>query len=142
LCESRMLPIALGESRIHTKGRLAYGARKHQGGGMAEDDNDLNEDMLEPSESVDSDELGDTVGDAVAEPPDEWAGADRIGTTAEEERAGETLDERLADEQPDIQPVEQTDRPSAAVAPEDLDETVDDVMVPGEPVDGEDISYD
>lgn len=109
---------------------------------MAEDDNDLNDEMLEPSESTDSDELGERVGDEIAEPPEHWAGADRVGTTAAEEREGETLDQRLAEERPDIQPVEQPTRPSANTAPEDLDETVDDVTVPGEPVDGEDLSYD
>lgn len=109
---------------------------------MAEDDNDLNDNMLEPSESVDSDELGERTGDTIAEPPERWLGADRVGTTAGEEREGESLDERLAEERPDVQPVEQPARPSANTAPENLDQTVDDVMIPGEPVDGEDIAYD
>lgn len=107
-----------------------------------DDDNDRNAEMLESSESLDSDELGEDVGDTIADAPEDWAGADRVGTTAQEERAGETLDERLAEERPDIEPVDQPDRPSANTAPENLDDSVDDVVVPGEPVDGEDIAYD
>ncbi len=107
-----------------------------------DDDNDLNDEMLESSESLDSDELGENVGDTIAEPPEGWAGADRVGTTAQEEREGETLDERLAEERPDIEPVDQPERPVADTDPENLDDSVDDVVVPGEPVDGEDIAYD
>jgi hypothetical protein len=109
---------------------------------MADDDNDLNDEMLDASESTDSDELGEKVGDSIAEPPENWAAANRVGTTAREERDGETLDERLAEERPDVAPVDQPDRPSANTAPENLDESIDDVMVAGEPVDGEDIAYD
>ncbi|WP_127781648.1 hypothetical protein [Rhodococcus sp. X156] len=110
---------------------------------MAGDDNAMNEDMLEPSVSLDPDEIGDPVSDTtIAETTEDWLGADRVGTTAAEEREGETLDERLAEEVPDIEPIEQLDRPAAALEPEELDETVDDVVVPDEPVDGEDISYD
>lgn len=107
-----------------------------------DDDNDLNAEMLDSSESTDSDELGERVGDSIAEAPEDWAGANRVGTTAQEERTGETLDERLAEERPDVEPVEQLDRPSAATAVQNLDESVDDVVVEGEPVDGEDITYD
>ncbi len=107
-----------------------------------DDDNDLNAEMLDASESTDSDELGERVGDSIAEAPEHWAGADRVGTTAREERDGETLDERLAEERPDVAPVDQPDRPSANTDPGDLDESVDDVVVDGEPVDGESITYD
>jgi hypothetical protein len=109
---------------------------------MADDDNDPNDQMLEDSESLDSDELGEGVGDGVADAPDDWAGADRIGTTAREERDGETLDERLAEELPDIGATERPDRPLANTYTEDLDEVTNNVVVLGERADGEDIAYD
>jgi len=117
-------------------------ASRHSRGMADDDDNDLNAEMLDASESTDSDELGERVGDSIAEPPENWAASDRVGTTEREEREGETLDERLAEERPDVAPVEQPGRPSANTDPEDLDESIDDVVVAGEPVDGEDVAYD
>ncbi|MFD1813671.1 hypothetical protein [Rhodococcus gannanensis] len=62
------------------------------------------DDTLDPSESLDSDEVRNDDGDTVVDPPDGWSGADRIGTTAREQRDGETLDQRLAEEEPDVVP--------------------------------------
>ncbi|MDF2824955.1 MAG: hypothetical protein K0R68_2363 [Mycobacterium sp.] len=47
---------------------------------------------LSPSESLDSDEVRNDDGDIVADPPDRWI----------EPKEDETLDERLADEVPDV----------------------------------------
>jgi hypothetical protein len=47
--------------------------------------------MLEPAESLDSDEVGNDDGDEVSDPPDEWIGVDDNGP----------LDDRLAAEVPD-----------------------------------------
>lgn len=121
---------------------MAQNGPTRQGKHMAADDNDPNPEMLDESESLDSDELGENVGDGIAEPPDDWMAADRVGTTAQEERDGETLDQRLAEERPDITPLEQPDRPSANTDAEDLDDSIDEIIVPGEPADGEDIAYD
>jgi hypothetical protein len=49
---------------------------------------------LEPSEATDSDEIRNDDGDEVVDPPQEWI-------EAEED---ESLDERLADEVPDVSP--------------------------------------
>jgi hypothetical protein len=49
---------------------------------------------LEPSEATDSDEIRNDDGDEVVDPPEEWI-------EAEED---ESLDERLADEVPDVSP--------------------------------------
>jgi hypothetical protein len=49
------------------------------------------DDMLEQAESLDSDEVRNDDGDQVADPPDEWIGADD----------NETLDDKLAGEVPD-----------------------------------------
>ncbi|MBP1160204.1 hypothetical protein ABIC28_002320 [Rhodococcus sp. PvR044] len=56
---------------------------------------------LNASESLDSDEVRNDDGDDVVDAPDHWSEADRFGTTAAEAAAGETLDERLAEEEPD-----------------------------------------
>jgi hypothetical protein len=49
------------------------------------------DDTLSPSESLDSDEVRNDDGDAVVSPPDEWIAP----------REDESLDERLAEEEPD-----------------------------------------
>ena len=59
-------------------------------------------DMLNASEGTDSDELRNDDGDVVVDPPEDWSEADRFGMTAREEQEGESLDDRLAAEEPDI----------------------------------------
>jgi hypothetical protein len=60
------------------------------------------DDTLSPSESTDSDEVRNDDGDNVVTPPDGWSEADKFGMTPREEREGETLDDRLAEEEPDV----------------------------------------
>ncbi|HEY2199295.1 MAG TPA: hypothetical protein VGH69_16625, partial [Mycobacterium sp.] len=60
------------------------------------------DDTLSPSESTDSDEVRNDDGDSVVDPPDGWSEADKFGMTAREEREGESLDDRLAEEEPDV----------------------------------------
>ena len=62
------------------------------------------DDTLSPSESTDSDEVRNDDGDIVVDPPDDWSEADRFGMTAREEREGESLEARLAEEEPDVVP--------------------------------------
>jgi hypothetical protein len=62
------------------------------------------DDTLSPSESTDSDEVRNDDGDIVVDPPDDWSEANRFGMTAREEREGESLDARLAEEEPDVVP--------------------------------------
>ncbi|BBZ72902.1 hypothetical protein [Mycobacterium paraseoulense] len=59
-------------------------------------------DTLNPSEGTDSDELYNDDGDIVVDPPEGWSEANRFGMTAREEREGESLDARLAEEEPDV----------------------------------------
>ncbi len=61
-------------------------------------------DTLDPSESTDSDEVRNDDGDIVVDPPEGWSEADKFGMTAREEREGESLDQRLAEEEPDVIP--------------------------------------
>ncbi|MCM6772081.1 hypothetical protein NDR87_02685 [Nocardia sp. CDC159] len=60
------------------------------------------EDMLRQAESLDSDEVRNRDGDVVVDPPEDWTGADRFGMTSREQREGQPLGERLAQEEPDI----------------------------------------
>ncbi|WP_322751351.1 MULTISPECIES: hypothetical protein [unclassified Frankia] len=64
---------------------------------------------LEQSESLDSDGLGSTDRghdplDDGWDPPDRFGPGERFGTTAAEQRAGESLDSLLSQEQPDPDP--------------------------------------
>jgi hypothetical protein len=59
---------------------------------MARDTSDDN--PLTPEEALDSDEVRNDDGDEVVDPPERWIDA----------REDETLDERLADEEPDVSP--------------------------------------
>jgi hypothetical protein len=57
---------------------------------------------LDPFESTDSDEVRNHDGDTVVNAPDGWSEADKFGMTPREEREGESLDQRLAEEEPDV----------------------------------------
>jgi hypothetical protein len=86
--------------------------------------NDLGgaEDMLSPMEATDSDEVHNDDGDEVVDPPEGWSGVTRIGMSTGEDRIGETLDGRLAQEVPDVTP-DDVD-PRDADEPADRDEAV------------------
>lgn len=85
-------------------------------------------DTLSPSEGLDSDEVRNDDGDEVVDPPEGWSGADRFGTTQREEQEGESLDQRLAEEEPDVEPAEPLDKPVAATPADELTEDVDEVI--------------
>ncbi|MGZ4597758.1 MAG: DUF5709 domain-containing protein [Actinomycetes bacterium] len=62
---------------------------------------DLEDDgVLQPADSLDE-ELDADVLDTGVVPADRYAGATRFGTTLDEERRGESLDQLLAEEEPD-----------------------------------------
>lgn len=66
-------------------------------------------DSLSPAEATDSDEIRNDDGDTVVDPPDHWSEADKIGDD-------ETLDDKLAAEEPDVlRPAE-----TAEGAPDDV----------------------
>src|SRR4051794_16723729 len=106
-----------GDERVSTDG--ADGTTANDLGGA--------EDMLSPMEATDSDEVRNADGDEVVDPPEDWVAADKFGMSADEEREGETLDQRLAEEVPDVTPDD--------VDPRDADATVDLVADPGQ-IDG------
>ncbi|MGR6317530.1 DUF5709 domain-containing protein [Micromonospora soli] len=58
--------------------------------------------VLDASDTLD-DRVGDPLDTGIAA-GDRWTGANRFGTTPAEERAGEPLEQLLAQEEPDIDP--------------------------------------
>ena len=60
------------------------------------------DDTLSPSESTDSDEVRNDDGDIVVDPPDGWSEADKFGMTEREEGEGESLEYKLAAEEPEL----------------------------------------
>jgi hypothetical protein len=87
------------------------------------------DDTLNPSESTDSDEVRNDDGDIVVDPPDDWSEADKFGMTAREAQQGESLDDRLAAEEPDVLNGEGAD--------EDLPRGAHRGQIDGTPEDGE-----
>lgn len=86
-------------------------------------------DTLDPSESVDSDEVRNNDGDDVVTPPDSWSEADKFGTTEREALEGESLDMKLSEEEPDIALEDDLDVPVAATPDDDLTEDLVDRVV-------------
>ena len=67
--------------------------------GVAEDDG-----VLEPSDTLESDDLRGDVLDTGIDAGEGYRGANRYGTTVDEERRGESLDQLLSEEEPDVSP--------------------------------------
>ncbi|HLL65438.1 MAG TPA: DUF5709 domain-containing protein [Micromonosporaceae bacterium] len=59
--------------------------------------------VLDASDTLDDDAVSDPL-DVGIGAADRWSGADRFGTTPAEQRAGESLDQLLAAEEPDVDP--------------------------------------
>ena len=57
---------------------------------------------LNSAEDLDEDRLRVDPLEQGIEPPERWSGADRFGTTPREQSEGPSLDQRLAEEEPDI----------------------------------------
>lgn len=80
-------------------------------------------DQVDPSESLTGDNTEDPL-DAGYSPPDREPRATRFGTTAEEQREGESLDQLLAEEEPDVDAADWVDseadpRAGRLVAPDE-----------------------
>jgi hypothetical protein len=71
----------------------------------------------ESSDTLDDRGVDDVLDEGIS-PPEKWSAGEKFGTTAEEEREGETLDQRIAQEVPEPDPYE-------AAADEDLDDLDD-----------------
>jgi hypothetical protein len=90
-------------------------------GAMPDYDDDGPDNTLNPSESLDSDEVRNDDGDTVVDPPEQWIEAEEH----------ESLDERLSDEEPDVA----ADDPVTEEAPRP--ERRDLGQIDGAPEDGE-----
>jgi hypothetical protein len=69
-------------------------------------------DVQDGSDSLDGDP-GDDPLDRGVVPPERWSAAMRFGTTAAEQEDGESLDQRLAEEDPDSLPLDDDPDPRA-----------------------------
>ncbi|SHM93768.1 DUF5709 domain-containing protein [Cryptosporangium aurantiacum] len=58
--------------------------------------------VLDPADSLDSDDLRSDVLDRGVDAGDRYRASDRFGTTAAEQARGESLDQLLAEEEPDV----------------------------------------
>ncbi len=61
------------------------------------------EDQLQPEDSLNDQEVGDVL-DRGFSPPEKWSVAEGFGNTPFEEATGETLDQRMRQEEPEADP--------------------------------------
>jgi Family of unknown function (DUF5709) len=87
------------------------------------EENELEDDgVLDASDTLDG-VPGDDPLDQGIVPPDRWSAGEGFGTTLSEERAGESLDQLLAEEEPDLDPY-------AEAEPDEDDPPTDDDQEP------------
>ncbi|MGH8964688.1 MAG: hypothetical protein ACRDXB_05075 [Actinomycetes bacterium] len=112
---------------------------KSSGGAMTRSTPDPlghDDDVLTQSETLDEDDMGVDPLEGGMDPADGWAASDRYGTTAVEQATDRPLTDRLEEERPDINIASVPDRPIAATPLEELDESIDDEVVPAGPEHG------
>jgi hypothetical protein len=61
------------------------------------------EDQLQPGDTLNDRGVDDLLDEGVS-PPEKWSAGEGFGTTADEALQGETLDQRIAQEVPDVDP--------------------------------------
>lgn len=96
---------------------------------LGHDDN-----VLTQSESLDEDEIGTDPLEEGMDPAEGWSASDSYGTTAMEQAIDRPLTERLAEERPDVIGEPVPERPLAATPIEELDDSIDDDLVPVQPI--------
>ena len=84
--------------------------------------------MQEPSDSLIGDAEDDPLDRGVA-PPERWSAAMRFGSTADEQEAGESLDQLLAEEEPDAALDLDDDLPEDGEDEDEADEYVDGLLL-------------
>jgi hypothetical protein len=62
----------------------------------------------QPSDTLDDRGVDDVLDEGIS-PPEKWSAGEGFGTTSEEERQGESLEQRLAQEIPDPDPYAEVD---------------------------------
>ena len=83
---------------------------------------------LDASDTLDGDPGDDPLDQGIA-PPDRWSAGEGFGTTAEEEQEGESLDQLLAEEEPEPDPYAD----SGGSEDDDEDRRADDLWGDDEP---------
>jgi hypothetical protein len=92
--------------------------------------------VLDAADTLEGDPGDDPLDQGIV-PPDRWSAGERYGTTLTEERAGESLDQALAQEEPEqdpyaddeLSPTEPSDRTSDDVDEDWADEDVDGLLL-------------
>ncbi|EIE98338.1 hypothetical protein [Saccharomonospora glauca] len=97
---------------------------------------------LNSAEDLDEDRLRLDPLEEGMDPPEHWSEADRYGMTPFEQQQGESLDERVRQERPDVRETDLPERPVAATPDDELDETVDDLAADDVAVDAEPVPPD
>ena len=87
--------------------------------------------VQEPSDSLTGQpgELGDDPLDRGVAPPERWSAGMRFGSTADEQASGESLDDLLAEEEPDTTSGDDDDLPEDLDDDEEADEYVDGLLL-------------
>lgn len=65
-------------------------------------------DQLQPDETLNDRGVSDVLDEGYS-PPEKWSAAETFGNTADEQREGESLEQRLAQEEPDHDPYDDED---------------------------------
>jgi hypothetical protein len=86
-----------------------------------EDEDPEGDGVLDASDTLEGDP-GDDLLDTGIEPADRWSAGERFGTTLAEERVGESLDQLLAEEEPEGDPYAEGDLPQDAPLASDYPE--------------------
>ncbi len=91
---------------------------------------DLEDYQVEDSADTLDEAPGDDPLDRGVIPPERWSAAMRFGSTASEQESGESLDQLLAEEEPDITAEIDDERPEDIAADEDAaDEDIDGMLL-------------
>lgn len=89
---------------------------------------------LSSAEDLDEDRMRVDPLEEGVEPPERWSEATGYGMTPAEQRHGETLEQKVRQEQPDTQQPREPDRPIGDSGAPELDDTVDYLTETTEPV--------
>gem|GEM_PF-5020266 len=81
--------------------------------------------QLQSAESLDEDEMAVDPLESGIDPPEQWSAVAARRPTPREQREGETLDEQLAEEVPDVSAENPRDKPVSSSGIHELDDTVD-----------------
>jgi hypothetical protein len=91
---------------------------------------DLEDYQVEDSADTLDGAPGDDPLDRGVAPPERWSAAMRFGSTADEQESGESLDQLLAEEEPDDEPEIDDERPEDIAGDDDAaDETIDGLLL-------------